>query len=100
MEFTPVEGLQAVAHGLERRRSRRANDARHQGLSRSRGIRCARRKSGASSYLGPWNGGTLTTAGNLVVQGDASGNFNVVPGRHRREAVVDAGAERGHGRSR
>src|ERR1700752_5005858 len=27
-------------------------------------------------YRGPWNGGTLTTAGNLVVQGDASGSFN------------------------
>jgi quinohemoprotein ethanol dehydrogenase len=27
-------------------------------------------------HLGPWNGGTLTTAGNLVVQGDASGGFN------------------------
>jgi alcohol dehydrogenase (cytochrome c)/quinohemoprotein ethanol dehydrogenase len=30
-----------------------------------------------AGYLGPWNGGTLTTAGNLVVQGDASGTFNV-----------------------
>jgi quinohemoprotein ethanol dehydrogenase len=29
------------------------------------------------SYPGPWNGGTLTTAGNLVAQGDASGGFNV-----------------------
>jgi alcohol dehydrogenase (cytochrome c)/quinohemoprotein ethanol dehydrogenase len=28
-------------------------------------------------YLGPWNGGVLTTAGNLVAQGDAAGNFNV-----------------------
>jgi len=28
-------------------------------------------------YRGPWNGGTLTTAGNLVAQGDAAGNFNV-----------------------
>jgi alcohol dehydrogenase (cytochrome c)/quinohemoprotein ethanol dehydrogenase len=27
-------------------------------------------------YQGPWNGGTLTTAGNLVLQGDASGSFN------------------------
>jgi alcohol dehydrogenase (cytochrome c)/quinohemoprotein ethanol dehydrogenase len=25
---------------------------------------------------GPWNGGTLATAGNLVFQGDAEGNFN------------------------
>jgi alcohol dehydrogenase (cytochrome c)/quinohemoprotein ethanol dehydrogenase len=29
------------------------------------------------NYLGPWNGGVLTTAGNLVVQGDAAGGFNV-----------------------
>ena len=29
------------------------------------------------NYLGPWNGGVLTTAGNLVVQGDAAGNVNV-----------------------
>jgi quinohemoprotein ethanol dehydrogenase len=28
-------------------------------------------------YLGPWNGGVLATAGNLVVQGDAAGGFNV-----------------------
>src|ERR1700730_7090880 len=29
------------------------------------------------NYRGPWNGGIVTTAGNLVVQGDAAGNFNV-----------------------
>ena len=29
------------------------------------------------NYFGPWNGGVLTTAGNLVVQGDAAGNVNV-----------------------
>lgn len=28
-------------------------------------------------YLGPWNGGTVTTAGNIVAEGDAAGNFNV-----------------------
>ncbi len=27
-------------------------------------------------YQGPWNGGTLATAGNLVFQGTASGSFN------------------------
>ena len=27
-------------------------------------------------YVGPWNGGTLATAGNLVFQGDAQGMFN------------------------
>jgi quinohemoprotein ethanol dehydrogenase len=29
------------------------------------------------TYSGPWNGGVLTTAGNIVAQGDAAGNFNV-----------------------
>jgi quinohemoprotein ethanol dehydrogenase len=29
------------------------------------------------NYKGPWNGGIVTTAGNLVAQGDAAGNFNV-----------------------
>ena len=28
-------------------------------------------------YLGPWNGGTVTTAGNIVVQGNATGEFGV-----------------------
>ncbi|MFM6932462.1 MAG: PQQ-dependent dehydrogenase, methanol/ethanol family [Novosphingobium sp.] len=27
-------------------------------------------------HVGPWNGGTLATAGNLVFQGDAAGNFS------------------------
>jgi quinohemoprotein ethanol dehydrogenase len=29
------------------------------------------------NYRGPWNGGVVTTAGNIVAQGDAAGNFNV-----------------------
>ncbi len=29
-----------------------------------------------ANYLGPWNGGVLTTAGNLVVQGNAAGYLN------------------------
>jgi alcohol dehydrogenase (cytochrome c)/quinohemoprotein ethanol dehydrogenase len=29
------------------------------------------------TYSGPWNGGIVTTAGNIVAQGDAAGNFNV-----------------------
>jgi len=29
------------------------------------------------AYKGPWNGGIVTTAGNIVAQGDAAGNFNV-----------------------
>jgi quinohemoprotein ethanol dehydrogenase len=28
-------------------------------------------------YKGPWNGGVVTSAGNIVAQGDAAGNFNV-----------------------
>ena len=28
-------------------------------------------------YRGPWNGGVVTTGGNLVAQGDAAGNFSV-----------------------
>jgi quinohemoprotein ethanol dehydrogenase len=28
-------------------------------------------------YKGPWNGGVVTTAGNIVAQGDAAGNLNV-----------------------
>jgi len=28
-----------------------------------------------TSHLGPWNGGVLTTAGNLVMQGNAAGDF-------------------------
>jgi alcohol dehydrogenase (cytochrome c)/quinohemoprotein ethanol dehydrogenase len=28
-------------------------------------------------YRGPWNGGVVTTAGNIVAEGDAGGNFNV-----------------------
>jgi quinohemoprotein ethanol dehydrogenase len=29
-----------------------------------------------ANYLGPWNGGILTTAGNLVIQGNAAGYFS------------------------
>jgi alcohol dehydrogenase (cytochrome c)/quinohemoprotein ethanol dehydrogenase len=29
------------------------------------------------TYAGPWNGGIVTTAGNIVAQGDAAGNFDV-----------------------
>ena len=29
-----------------------------------------------ANYLGPWNGGVLTTAGNLVIQGNAAGDFS------------------------
>jgi quinohemoprotein ethanol dehydrogenase len=29
-----------------------------------------------SNYVGPWNGGIVTTAGNVVIQGDATGHLN------------------------
>ncbi len=29
------------------------------------------------TYKGPWNGGIVTTAGNIVAQGDAAGDFNI-----------------------
>ena len=29
-----------------------------------------------SDHVGPWNGGIVTTAGNLVIQGDATGHLN------------------------
>ena len=29
------------------------------------------------TYRGPWNGGIAATAGNIVAQGDAAGNFNI-----------------------
>jgi quinohemoprotein ethanol dehydrogenase len=29
-----------------------------------------------SDHVGPWNGGIVTTAGNLVIQGDAAGHLN------------------------
>lgn len=35
------------------------------------------RESWRVTYKGPWNGGVVTTAGNIVAQGDAAGNFNV-----------------------
>ena len=61
----------------------------------SRGTRSRRRKPGASEHVSPWNGGTLTTAGNLVFQGTADGRllaYNArtgdklweTPDRHRR----------------
>jgi quinohemoprotein ethanol dehydrogenase len=30
-----------------------------------------------ASHPGPWNGGVLTTGGNLVAEGDAAGNFSI-----------------------
>ena len=35
----------------------------------------AQKEAWRVDYVAPWNGGTLATAGNLVFQGDAQGNF-------------------------
>ena len=34
-----------------------------------------------ANYLGPWNGGVLTTAGDLVIQGNAAGDFSAYHAR-------------------
>ena len=49
----------------------------HKGFSARLGSRSQQKEAWRVDYLGPWNGGVLTTAGNLVAQGDAAGNFNV-----------------------
>src|ERR1700730_962429 len=36
-----------------------------------------KREAWRVAYKGPWNGGIVTTAGNIAAQGDAAGNFNV-----------------------
>lgn len=36
----------------------------------------AQKEAWRVQYVGPWNGGTLATAGNLVFQGTAGGSFN------------------------
>jgi len=36
----------------------------------------AQKEAWRSDHVGPWNGGIVTTAGNLVVQGDATGHLN------------------------
>ena len=74
LEFTPVEGLATSPLGW--------NIA--VAITNTPGIKgyliawdpVRRKEVWRAAYLGPWNGGTLTTAGNLVVQGDASGSFN------------------------
>ena len=46
-------------------------------------------------YVSPWNGGTLTTAGNLVFQGSADGRFvayDARTGKKLWEAPVGTGA--------
>ena len=51
-----------------------------------------------AEYVSPWNGGTLTTAGNLVFQGTADGRFiayNAKSGKKLWETPVGTGAVAG-----
>ena len=48
-------------------------------------------------HVSPWNGGTLTTAGNLVFQGTADGRFVAYNAHDRREALGDADRHRRRG---
>ena len=45
-------------------------------------------------HYGPWNGGVLATAGNLVFQGTADGNFVAYRADTGEQPVVEAGADR------
>jgi quinohemoprotein ethanol dehydrogenase len=55
----------------------------------------AQREAWRQEYLSPWNGGTLTTAGNLVFQGTADGRFIAYDARDGRtlwQTPVGSGA--------
>jgi alcohol dehydrogenase (cytochrome c)/quinohemoprotein ethanol dehydrogenase len=74
LEFTPVEGLATSPLGWNVAVATTNTPGTKGYLIAWDPVR--RKEVWRASYLGPWNGGTLTTAGNLVVQGDASGSFN------------------------
>ena len=46
------------------------------------------------SFEGPWNGGMLSTAGGLVFQGNAAGQFVAYSANGRRQALVVPDADR------
>ena len=75
LEFTPVEGLATSPLGWNVAVATTNTPGTKGYLIAWDPVR--RKEVWRAGYLGPWNGGTLTTAGNLVVQGDASGSFNV-----------------------
>ena len=52
-----------------------------------------------ANYLGPWNGGILTTAGNLVIEGNAAGFFSAFRAAIRREIMDNLGPVRRDGRA-
>jgi len=74
LEFTPVEGLPTSPLGWNVAVATTNTPGTKGYLIAWDPVR--RKEVWRASYLGPWNGGTLTTAGNLVMQGDASGSFN------------------------
>jgi alcohol dehydrogenase (cytochrome c)/quinohemoprotein ethanol dehydrogenase len=74
MEFTPVEGLPTSPLGWNVAVATTNTPGTKGYLIAWDPVR--RKEVWRSTYVGPWNGGTLTTAGNLVMQGDASGGFN------------------------
>ncbi|HEX9391841.1 MAG TPA: PQQ-dependent dehydrogenase, methanol/ethanol family [Usitatibacteraceae bacterium] len=74
LEFTPVEGLPTSSLGWNVAVATTNTPGTKGYLIAWDPVR--RKEVWRASYLGPWNGGTLTTAGNLVMQGDASGGFN------------------------
>jgi alcohol dehydrogenase (cytochrome c)/quinohemoprotein ethanol dehydrogenase len=75
LEFTPVQGLPTSPLGLNVAVATTNTPGTKGYLIAWDPVR--RKEVWRVAYRGPWNGGTLTTAGNLVVQGDASGSFNV-----------------------
>jgi len=74
MEFKPVEGLKTTPLGWNVSVATANTPGAKGDLIAWDPVR--RKEVWRVGYLGPWNGGTLTTAGNLVLQGDASGSFN------------------------
>ena len=74
MEFIPVEGLKTTPLGWNVSVATANTPGTKGYLIAWDPVR--RKEVWRVPYKGPWNGGTLTTAGNLVVQGDASGSFN------------------------
>src|SRR5258708_5341765 len=76
MNYTPLPIMPVAAIGWNRGVARAALTAQNEGfLLAWDPVR--QREAWRVTYRGPWNGGVVTTAGNIVAQGDASGNFNV-----------------------
>ena len=79
-------------------RRRRRRNSRARGPTCWPGIRSIRRRPGYSPK-GTGRAGTMTTAGNLVFQGNAAAQLQRLPGRYRREGLVGRYAGGNHRRS-